>query len=538
MSHSRPINLKHVSPPAPPRRQPRPVHRRPPLAARRSPAPQSESFSLPPLPRPAALPPWPTPEGFDTTRVELEPDTVTRPPVAPRPAPPVLRSVPPPAPMAPPLPPVMASSPPPAPVIDTPLPSLPSLGLPLLPPDAGTNEFTFQGASIPSLMKRLTTLSGGNRQRVLKVITQLRLLYQLKVVAQLEHLKQLRRMDKAQLNRLIVAAYKVVGFSVLTLIVLGLLLYMGANVFYYLNSTWIEPTVVSPTDERVLQLSSKLAEQMSARDKLAAELADAERIVAMHEDYQDSLKRVLQADLADRQKELSRLSALNKHYAVSRGEILRANRAYSGMSRKRIGEQFGARLIDRDTMINGNYQLSQIANGNLALAEKAIDIEKRTSSVSRDADGLATILGSNPGGQLSIEVLRIKHDYQRSQVELAKARDDQKALKASLERYDRMVKTISDSPFIKAVDNKATIALVPYDNLGAVKPGAPLYGCYVGLFFCKKVGTVVELLSGEVSLKHPLHNQMVRGQTVHLALTDPKWAQRKVLFSGGRPILF
>jgi hypothetical protein len=60
----------------------------------------------------------------------------------------------------------------------------------------------------------------------------------------------------------------------------------------------------------------------------------------------------------------------------------------------------------------------------------------------------------------------------------------------------------------------------------------------VGLFFCKKVGEVVEVLGGELSVKHPMTNAMLRGQSVQVQLTDTRAAERKVLFAGGRPILF
>ena len=79
---------------------------------------------------------------------------------------------------------------------------------------------------------------------------------------------------------------------------------------------------------------------------------------------------------------------------------------------------------------------------------------------------------------------------------------------------------------------------MPYDNLDKVKPGAPLYSCAVGLFFCHKVGSVVAVLAGEMTFKHPLHNTMLRGQAVQLKLDDARMAEKPVLFAGGRPILF
>ena len=49
---------------------------------------------------------------------------------------------------------------------------------------------------------------------------------------------------------------------------------------------------------------------------------------------------------------------------------------------------------------------------------------------------------------------------------------------------------------------------------------------------------MVALLAGEMVYKHPLHNTQLRGQPVQVQLADVHDAERKVLFAGGRPILF
>jgi hypothetical protein len=350
-----------------------------------------------------------------------------------------------------------------------------------------------------------------------------------KVVAQLRH---------TDWNKLIVSAYKLTGFAVLTVIVFGLLSYMGSNLFYAMSSSWLQPTLVSATDEHVLPLRTKLTELTATRDRLAAELADRDRAVAMHEDYAKSLRGTLEANLEIRLGELKQLTTLRRTYTQSRHEIVNANRAFSQLSRLRTGSDFDARLIDRDTAINGNYQRFQIANGNLAFQEKAIDIVERADTAARDADGLAAILNDAPTDRLTVEVLRIKQEYRRSQLDLAKARDDRKVTAESLGRYEELVTTVAASPYLRAMNGASTIALVPYENVDAMKPGAPLYACRVGLFFCSKVGRIVDRLDGEVAVKHPVRNQTIRGQTLQVQLDEARWARHPVLFAGSRPVLF
>jgi hypothetical protein len=210
------------------------------------------------------------------------------------------------------------------------------------------------------------------------------------------------------------------------------------------------------------------------------------------------------------------------------------------MSRKRIAAEYDARLINREAAVSGAFHLSQIAQGNLSLAEKEVALRSRTAELTRDTEALAAALSKQPSttGKRSFEVLKFLQDFKRSQVELAKATDSRTVLAQSLARYEQMVKTIADSPYLRAVERKATIAFVPYENLDHVKPGAPLYGCAAGLFFCRKVGQVVDVLGGEMSVKHPLHNQLMRGQSVQVQLSDPRAAEKKVLFVGKRPIIF
>jgi hypothetical protein len=346
------------------------------------------------------------------------------------------------------------------------------------------------------------------------------------------------KLDAARVNKLVVSSYKLIGFAVLAVIALALISYLGANVFYWCSTSWIEPTVIAPTDERVLALSTQLITQSSARDKAAADLADAERVQKMQQEFLDGSKQALADELADRKIELNRLMAINKNFAATRAEVASSGRAFSHLSKRRLAQEYDAHFIDRETAVTGALQLSQLAQGNLNMAEKEVELFKRRAELSRETEALGAIVGQKPAQRHSIEILKMLQDVKLAEVAVAKARDNRGVLQRTLERYDRMVKTISESPFMRAVAGKDNIAFVPYDNLDRVKPGTPLYGCAVGPLFCHRVGSVVALLGGEMLYKHPLHNSQLRGQPVQIQLTNGSDAERKVLFVGGRPILF
>jgi hypothetical protein len=353
------------------------------------------------------------------------------------------------------------------------------------------------------------------------------------------------------LSRLIVSAYKLVGFVVLTAILVGLASYLGLNLFYLFNHTWVAPAVISPTDERVLRLSAELAQEASARDKLQAErgelvarLHDADRIVDAQARFQRSYRRAIEVDRSDRQAQLAKLRRLHKDYERATTEIERSNDAYAHLSRQRGAELAGAHLIERDAEINGNYQAAQIAHSNLALAEKTVELDARATTLKRETQALGAALGHD-GRRVSYDVLRIEQEFERSLLELERARDSRAAiaagvtaLDASIERYDRIIETIRASPYLRAIDHDVMVAFVPYDDLPSVHKGETLFGCRVAVVACRPLGRVRDVLPGEVSLKHPLHNAVLRGQMVEIEVDDKRAVELPVLFSGQAPLFW
>ena len=76
---------------------------------------------------------------------------------------------------------------------------------------------------------------------------------------------------------------------------------------------------------------------------------------------------------------------------------------------------------------------------------------------------------------------------------------------------------------------KVGIAFVPYSQIAGVVPGAPVYTCRLwGMLGCTRVGTVAEVLAGEVVAQDPW-GQAARGEYALLDLTDRSAAQAKSL---------
>lgn len=111
------------------------------------------------------------------------------------------------------------------------------------------------------------------------------------------------------------------------------------------------------------------------------------------------------------------------------------------------------------------------------------------------------------------------------------------SLKLRIKDQDAVVGRLAQSPYLKAIDNKVTLAFVSNQNLRNVKIGTPLYGCAWGLVWCHKVGTVKAVLDGEVQDIHPHDESVQRGLMLEIDVSD--WgASEAVLFAGSKPLWF
>jgi len=357
------------------------------------------------------------------------------------------------------------------------------------------------------------------------------------------------------LNKFIVGIYRTVGFIVLTLILLGLVSFLFTKLFFLFNRSWIAPTLLSPTDERVVRLNSEIVQQSTLRDKLIVERAalgvnvrDAERRAATGMALMQSLTHAAQNEVKARHGERQRLLQLSNDLDEVKHQVAEATRQFADTSRHTLDEQYQAGLATRDRYLSGGLQLGQLAQTNLALTEKASDLTARSQQMQREAEALASaVRSSDPHhAPLNVDSLRLRQDFMRSALEVARAKDEIKAyadaqanMDRSIARYDELLKVLSESPLLKALSGKLTIAFVPYENLTHAHAGSAVFACRVGMFGCRRVGQVGQILSGEVSVHSPLESKNERGLMLELAIEEGGHpAQEQVLFLNHAPLLF
>ena len=347
------------------------------------------------------------------------------------------------------------------------------------------------------------------------------------------------KLDPKKLSKHVVTAYRMLGFSILTIIVIVLVGYIAETTFFYLSDSWIVPMAIAPTDEKVVSLQAQLTERQNVRDRTAADLADAERAIAVQQAFQAEFQKAIQSDLDGRKAALDRMHELAAAAASTRASIRRSNSDYAAASQRRMAQEYAAGLIDRQSMLAGKFQLAQISSSNLSLAERQADYEVKAADLEAQTRSLEALLANTSSDvPMSYDVLKIKQEYESSRLQTQKAIEMRDALKSSLEREDKLVDSLKHSSYLRALNDHAQVAFVPYGNLHTIDKGTSLYRCRLGMIICHKVGTVLEVLPGEVQFKHPHRDKQLRGQMVELQLEDGADATDDVLFVGGRPLLF
>lgn len=341
--------------------------------------------------------------------------------------------------------------------------------------------------------------------------------------------------------RLAVSTYRFAGLSILTVIVSLLLAYIASTLFYLLSHTWVMPIAISAQDAKVVEMNSELSARQNERDALATQLKQAELDVAAHQRYQLAFVKTVRSDLAHRERALAQLTALASTAGAASKQVGGTINGYAASQKEFLDKELAAGLVKQDDMTAGNFQSAEIQAQSLGLAEQQADIEQRATDLGRETASLDAILdGKKQGQALAYDVLQIKQAYNQSKLALAQAESVRDQMTAAVAREDAIIDALKSSVYIKAIDDKATIAYVPYGNLSNAKVGAPLYRCAVGMVVCHRVGQVAAVLPGEVQFKHPHRDLMLRGQAVELQFADGEMdaLQDDTLFVGSKPLLF
>ena len=353
------------------------------------------------------------------------------------------------------------------------------------------------------------------------------------------------------LNKFLVGAYKLAGFSLLSIILFGLASYIGLNALFFLHKSWMAPAIISPSDPRVLQLRTRLAQELWNRQKVEADrsqvrsqLNHARRTIAMEEQYQETFHAAVAKNASFQYGKLAKFKSLQTEIDSIQQSLETATGRFAEAQGNSVQSAFDAKLINQEQKATADYRLAELEARQVAVQGQKASLVAQMAELTQKLQGLSTV-ASNPSesAPATLEGLELKRSFMNSVLETQRAQDESGALKASevalaesLKGYDEVISIIRQSPLVLAATGELTVAFVPYDNLPNIKPGAPVFGCSLYVIWCRKVGQVGAVVEGEVVAKHPVYGSELRGKFVRLNLDNHRWAEQTVLHVGRPPL--
>jgi len=359
-------------------------------------------------------------------------------------------------------------------------------------------------------------------------------------------------------NKLFVSAYKLVGFAVLTALLVGIFGYLGTGLFFLFDREWIAPLVLSPNSEKVLQMNAHMVQQQYRREQLEAErlafetqVGTVERNIAANKLLLTRYDTALTASLGAKGRELEKLEEVFKGYQATQSIINDSTAQIIKLTARNSEEELQAKLISEETYVRGKSLVSNNLANQLSYAQREVEFETRLEALRREVGAMRGALAEMRGESVeenvsaqSMDVLLRMRDFHRARLELEDLKAQRlplqrklQAIDTSMAEHDEILATIQNSAYYLAMHEQITVAFVPYENLHNVAPGVDVYGCKLELIWCTQVGKVVRILDGEVATRHPLFNRERRGLIVQIKLDDPEWAELKSLHAASKPFL-
>lgn len=339
------------------------------------------------------------------------------------------------------------------------------------------------------------------------------------------------------LRKCVLFLYRVFAIFLLYAVLTGVVAYVGVMGLYAINTSWISPVVLSPSDDKSLNLTEWLLTSQSTIENLTLDVKRQNDSVAEMKRHQSTLL-ALEPEL-----ELA-MQRESKHNAVAGPELAKLGRR---------------KHADNDRTLAVLSQLAEFeANTNKELAAGLItkkDATAQLASVNQVQMGYTdsqigevlltdNILQKNTLDTKALDVLDKKAALQSQiaqlDIAIAVAQKQSQTESAYIERLKTAIAEMTQTPYyiVKSEGKIATFAFVPYDNKGAITAGATVYDCYLKVLGCRTVGTIKQVFPAEEHAAHPIFRTDMRGFLVQLDLANQESAKSKTLFVNRKPLLF
>jgi hypothetical protein len=329
---------------------------------------------------------------------------------------------------------------------------------------------------------------------------------------------------------------RLMAFAALAALVAGAS-YTGRQIYLAATDSFVAPAILSPDSDMVIASKVKMAELYVERGRVIAEIEAVDADVAAAQEAVERLERLRSTagdglawtkNATGRQMNAASmdLKTLARQQAVL-AQMLEQQQAFAADARANLQAGLISKTdYAKEVQTLDQMRLAALENGRSQLLTRAQLTEAMSAQRSLRATENAPVMPESL--MREDQMVRLELEILRLQAECRTKNASKKVLKDQLAKMDEVEGQLRARPIFRAVDKSVDVAFVPYSQSDGVSAGAEVYDCIWGMFACRVVGRVAEVVPGEIVLPDPWGNQ-ARGHFAVLDLNEHNAAKSKVL---------
>ncbi len=312
--------------------------------------------------------------------------------------------------------------------------------------------------------------------------------------------------------------------------------YGGYTLYTCLRDSFAVPTILSASSDVVAATTLRLSELRVERVRAVAEIEGIDADLGGAEQALTRLQE-LKRTSSDAKHWTTRMTSSKATLSTAELEALESQKrvivdmlAEQRVLTNRAQKDVEAGLISRTDFARQQQALSQVQ---LALLDNTRAMSRGQSAL-EESQLAQQALAQDSAPQMpelvtrQEQMIRVDLEIVRIEAERRAKKAQREALVERVAQVDEMVMQIEERPLFQAAERDLELAFVPYTQLPGVATGAEVYDCVWGLVWCQPVGSVSQMVPGEVLQADPWGSQ-VRGEYVVLDLTNHQAARAKTL---------
>ena len=326
------------------------------------------------------------------------------------------------------------------------------------------------------------------------------------------------------------------AFATLAILVSGVG-YVGREGYHALGDSFVAPAILSPDSDLVLQNKLRMSELSVERSKSRAELEAIEsdlvacsQAIQKLEELQTTANKALAWTRRINEGQAAAgaidLRTLAKQHSVIADVLESQQRAVDAAKANLEAGLISKMDYAKEAQATNQLQVALLENDRMRF-----QAEMQQKQVSLARTSLTTSGASTPMPEVILQqdqMVRVELEILKLQGERRKAVSDRVLVTEKLAKIDELEAQLKGRPIFRAAEKSMDLAFVPYSQIDGISQGAGVYDCVWGVFACKQVGTVGEIVPGEVILPDPWGTQ-TRGQFAVLELAERDSAKSKTL---------